>query len=154
MMLAMVMFALLAVDPAATAHGISVPAPEGWVASRDGNTFVFSAPGKDASLRIDLFEKDNSADPQDCVDQLLEKLSSAEKMSKESYVPGAIDGQPSATQVTFTKDRKHRQKRLVGCNGKSYFLIDWVELTHAGPKYEKAFTKLLTGIHYAAPKAP
>ena len=153
-MLNMVMFALLAVGPAATASGVSVPAPEGWVATRDANTFVFSAPGKDASVRIDLFEKETAADAQDCIDQLLEKLSAAEKLSKESYVPGAVDGQPSATQVTFTKDRKHRQKRLVGCNGKSYFLIDWVELTHAGPKYDKAFTKLLTSIHYAAPKAP
>lgn len=153
-MLTLVMLALLHADPGATAHGVSVPAPEGWVASRDDKTFVFSAPGKDASLRVDLFEKDKPTDPQDCVDQLVDNLAKAEKTSKESYAPGAIDNQPSATQVTFTADRKHRQKRLVGCNGKSYFLIDWVELSHAGPKYEKAFTRLLTSIHYAAPKAP
>ena len=68
----------------------------------------------------------------------------------DTYSPGVLDGQPSATQTTVTEDRAHRQKRVIGCNGKSYFLIDWVELTHAGPKYEKVFTKLLTGIKYDA----
>lgn len=136
----------------ASAKGVSVTAPEGWVPSKDGDTFVFSSPGKDAQLRVDLFAKDKQGDAQDCLDQLVEKLAANDKASKDSYAAGVIDSQPSATQVTFTEDRKHRQKRLVGCNGRSYFLIDWVELTHSGPKYEKAFTKLLTGIKYAPSK--
>ncbi len=152
--------ALLLAAPAAppaknevVAHGVHVVAPEGWVRSADGTTVVFAAPEKQASVRVDTFEKDAVTDPQDCLDSLIKKLSAGDKQAPETYSPGVLDGQPSATQITVTDDRQHRQKRVIGCNGKDYFLIDWVELTHAGPKYEKAFTKLLTGIKYEPPPA-
>jgi hypothetical protein len=129
-------------------HGVHIVAPAGWARSNDGDTAVFDAPEKMASVRIDTFQKPKETDAQDCLDELVKKLSNGDKKVAETYSQSVLDGQPSATQTTFTDDRKHRQKRVVGCNGKSYFLIDWVELTHAGPKYEKGFTKLLTGIKY------
>jgi hypothetical protein len=145
-------------DPAASpndvaSHGIHVVAPADWVRSVDGTTVIFSAPDKQASVRIDTFEKDKVTDPQDCLDALIKNLSTSDKQSADTYSQSVLDGQPSANQTTFTDDRTHHQKRVIGCNGKNYFLIDWVELTHAGPKYEKAFTKLLTGIKYDVPAA-
>jgi len=135
----------------AVGHGIHVQAPAMWVASMDGTTFVFSAPTQDASLRVDLYEKPKAGDAQTCLDEIVHRLAASEKTSPDSYTPTAVGGQPAATQTTFTPDRKQRTRRIVGCNGKSYFLIDWVELTHAGPKYAKAFTQLLTAITYARP---
>jgi hypothetical protein len=137
------------VAPAASAHGITVTAPAGWLPSKDGSTYLFSSPGKDAKMSIDFGEKDNAVDAQSCVDEVVSKVAAGAKENKETYSATAIDGQPAVTQTTFTADRKHRQRRLIGCNGKSFFLLDWVELSHAGPKYEKAFTQLITGIKYA-----
>jgi len=141
----------VAAPPTATAHNITVTAPQGFVPSKDGTTFVFSSPGKDAQMSIDFGEKDNAVDPQACLDEVVGKVAAGAKESTESYAATVIDGQPAVTQTTFTADRKHRQRRLIGCNGKSFFLLDWVELTHAGPKYEKAFTQLLMNIKYAQP---
>ncbi|MBS2030398.1 MAG: hypothetical protein JST54_21020 [Deltaproteobacteria bacterium] len=137
--------------PTATAHNITVTAPQGFVRSKDGTTFVFSSPGKDAQMSIDFGEKDKAVDAQACLDEVVSKVAAGAKENQETYAATVIDGQPAVTQTTFTEDRKHRQRRLIGCNGKSFFLLDWVELTHAGPKYEKTFTQLLMGIKYAQP---
>ena len=155
----LLLLATLAADPApaaaapsATANGITVGAPAGFVASKDGTTFIFSSPGKDAQMSIDFGKKDQAVDAQACLDEVVAKVASGGKEDKESYSATVIDGQPAVTQTTFTADRKHRQRRLIGCNGKSFFLLDWVELTHAGPKYEKAFTQLMMSIKYAPSK--
>jgi len=135
--------------PVASSNGITIAAPAGWVPSKDGTTFLFSSPGKDAQMSVDFGHKDQAVDAQACLDEVVTKVAKGAKESKETYAATVIDGQPAVTQTTFTADRKHRQRRLIGCNGKSFFLMDWVELTHAGPKYEKAFTQLLMGIKYA-----
>jgi hypothetical protein len=134
-------------------HGVHIHAPAGWAHSLDGTTVVFDAPEKQASMRINTFEKDKVSDSQACIDQLIDKLSGGKQAEKDTYAAGAIDGQPSATQVTYDEGRKHKLRRIIGCNGKNYFLIDWAELSSAGSKYEKEFTRLLTGIKYELPPA-
>jgi hypothetical protein len=130
-------------------HGVKVVGPDGWKRSDDGTTAVLDAPDRNASIRIDVFEKPKATDAQDCLTQLLDKLSGGSPDERDTYSPGVLDGQPSATQVKLTDDHKHRQRRVVGCNGRSYFLIDWVEVNPPGPKpHDKDFTTLLTGIHY------
>lgn len=130
--------------------GIEVAIPEGWTRSSEGTTTVLTAPGKYASARIDLFSKENTTPAKDCMEQLLTKMSNGKKEERATYSSLDLAGQPGATQTTFAGDRKHKSKRLVGCNGKSYFLIDWVEATHAAPKLEKAWTQLLVGIRYVS----
>jgi hypothetical protein len=138
---------VLTAAPIATTAGVTVTAPDGWTPTKDGTTFVFTAPDKDAELRVDLYEKEKAGDAQKCVDQLVEKLAAADKVAKDTYAPAVVDGQPASTQSSGEK--KHRQRRLVGCNGKSYFLIDWMETKVGGTKYEKAYAALLAGISYA-----
>ena len=150
--------ALAAADAPTTevrAHGVRVLGPEGWVRSAEDSTVVFTSPTKDASIRVDTFEKPAQTEPAACLDQIVDKLANGDKAEKKTYAPGFVDGQPSVTQVKFTADRKQRERRAVGCNGRSYFLIDWVEASHAGPKYEPQFQKLLSTVHFeplAAPK--
>ena len=151
--------ALAAADaptPEVRAHGVRVLGPEGWARSLEDTTVVFTSPQKDASLRIDTFEKPAQTEPQACLDQIIDKLSNGDKAEKKTYAPGFVDGQPAATQVKFTDGRKQRERRAAGCNGRSYFLVDWVEASHAGPKYEPQFQRLLSTVHFeplAAPKA-
>ena len=70
-MYGLLLLATLAADPApaaaapsATANGITVGAPAGFVASKDGTTFIFSSPGKDAQMSIDFGKKDQAVDAQ------------------------------------------------------------------------------------------
>ena len=77
-------------DPAPSAydvagHGIHVAAPDGWIRSVDGTTVVFDSPEKQASVRIDTFEKETVADPQDCLDIVIKKLTNGDKAAAETY---------------------------------------------------------------------
>ena len=85
-----------AAAPVAREHGLSVPAPDGWILTKEGTTFVFSAPGKNAQLRVDLFQKEKDGDPKDCVNQIVEKLAAGDRVSPQTFTPTAVDGQPAA----------------------------------------------------------
>ncbi|HEY3452656.1 MAG TPA: hypothetical protein VGK67_40300 [Myxococcales bacterium] len=152
-MRAMLLLLALTASPAPTPttareHGVSVPAPEGWTATKEGSTWVFSAPTSNAVLRVDLFQKEKAGDPRDCVGQIVEKLAAADRVAKETFTPMTVDGQPAALQTTVDK-RRQKQRRVVGCNGKSYFLIDWLDVG-ASAKHEDAFAALLTQIRFEA----
>lgn len=149
--LALLAALVAASGPVAQAHGITIVAPERWVAAREGTTFVFTAPEKDAELRVDLFEKKAAGDARACVDQIVEKLAAADKVSKDEYRPATVDGQPAATHVLGVDGRRNKQLRVVGCNGRSYFLIDWLALGRGLTRHEEAFADLLTRVRYAAP---
>jgi hypothetical protein len=144
--------AALAAAPMASSSTLTVAAPEGWAASKDGTTFVFSPASKDVVLRVDLFEKKDAGDPKACLDQIIANLCKAEKTSSDSYSTIVVDGQPAATQTSVSADQKIRHRRIVGCNGKAYFLVNWGEDRASNGKYDKAYSAMLTSIAYARQK--
>ncbi|MGC4114935.1 MAG: hypothetical protein QM765_10075 [Myxococcales bacterium] len=155
-MLSMILAAALTAAPPAPVvvreHGLAVTAPEGWTVSKEGTTWVFSPPSKGtASLRVDLFEKEKRGEAADCMNQIVEKLAAAAGETKAAFTSTTIDGQPAALHTSVDK-RRQKVRQLSGCNGKSYFLIDWVDVG-ASAKHEDAFAMLLTQIKYEAAAA-
>ena len=133
-------------------HGVVVPAPEGWTVAKDGTTWVFNAPTSNGVLRVDLFHKEKTGDPKDCVRQIVENVAAANRVAKEAFTPMTVGGQPAALLTTLDK-RRQKERQVVGCNGKSYFLIDWLDVG-ASAMHEDAFAALLTQIKYEAVAEP
>lgn len=150
----LVLMMVLAAAPAGVAreHGLTVTAPPGWTTTMDGSTFVFNAPKANAELRVALFEKEKRGDPKDCLDQIVSKLAAADGVKKETFTPTTVDAQPAALQ-TSVDNKRQKVRRIVGCNGKSYFLIDWLDVG-ASARHEEAFATMLAQIKYEAAAEP
>jgi hypothetical protein len=136
-----------------SSRGVHVNLPPGWKCSNHGGQLFFDSPQKDAQLRIYTFEKERYTDAQTCLDKLVDHLAHGEQKEKASYSTASAGRQPAVTQVKLIEEnkRQRQRRRLVGCNGLNYVIVDLVEAVEAGSRYENLFTQTVASISFDQP---
>ncbi len=142
--------------------GVTVKAPIEWKLVEDDSSRTWSAPGDEAEFAISVFPVEPQRPAKACVDQIVAALSpppadgGAEPVKAfESLMLGA---QPAAKKVTTdyvgegeaakVDDNKVTTTTLVGCNGKTKWVITYSSKTKAGARFGPILKRIIDSVGY------
>jgi hypothetical protein len=137
-----------------TFGGVTVKAPKSWaLSSEDESSKEWGSADDRARLAFSAFKVEPARPAKACVKQLVEAL------QVEGFTDTSVGGSPAAKKITtdFIGDKdedkveanKVTTTTVVGCNGKTKWLLTFSNRTADGAKYGALFKRVLDSISYA-----
>jgi hypothetical protein len=134
-----------------TVDGVSFKAPTKWTASvSDGNSEW--AAGEDAHLAVSVFQVNPPTIASVCLTQLLEKV------GKEGFELTKVGKEPAAKKLSSDtvgegdKAVKVTSTTMIGCNGKTKWLLTWTARVDMGTRFGPLVKRIVDSISYGKKK--
>jgi hypothetical protein len=130
---------------------LSFKAPTKWNATTSEGNGEWAA-GEDAHLAVSVFQVDPPTIPSVCLTQLLEKV------GKEGYEMVKVGKEPAAKKLTTDtvgegdKAIKVSSTTIIGCNGKTKWLLTWTARVDMGTRFGPLFKRIVDSIAYGKKK--
>ncbi len=144
-----------AVDSLATASlvGLSFKAPTQWNKTQpDANSLTWQEPQSGAELAISVYKVDPQRPATACVGQLVDAV------GREGFAPVTLGNQPGSKKVTTdfvgegdaakTENNKVTTTMVLGCNGKTKWVLTWTSKTSEGTRFGPILKRVLDSISY------
>ncbi|MDX2014761.1 MAG: hypothetical protein SFW67_31475 [Myxococcaceae bacterium] len=133
--------------------GVSFKAPKSWaLSSEDESSKEWGSADDRARLAFSAFPVEPARPAKACVKQLVDALQT------EGFVDTSIGGSPAAKKITTdfigekeedkTEANKVTTTTVVGCNGKTKWLLTFSNRTADGAKYGALFRRIVDSISY------
>jgi hypothetical protein len=132
---------------------LSFKAPTQWQKSQpDENSLQWDDPDSGASLAVSVYPVDPQRPAKACVNQLVEAVGAegfaattlgaqpASKKSTSDYVGQGEEAKTDANKVTTTT--------VLGCNGKTKWVLTWTAKTSEGARFGPMLKRVLDSISY------
>ncbi len=137
-------------------NGLTLKAPMEWQAAPTDVGRKWS-PGSEADLEISVWPVDPKRTPQECIDQLVEKLH--ESMGKEGWERTVVGAQPAVRKVTTdylgsqadaekTDANKVTTVTTVGCNGITKWVLTMTSVSSKSGRYGPVLKAVVSSIAY------
>jgi hypothetical protein len=153
----LLLFALAQTPESLVRHtfgGVTMKAPKSWaVSSEDASSKEWGSADDRARLAFSAFVVDPVRPGKACVKQLVEALQG------EGFADTSVGGAPAAKKITtdFIGDKEEDKvdankvttTTLVGCNGKTKWLLTFSSRTADGAKYGAILKRVVDSITYA-----
>ncbi len=132
---------------------LSFKAPTSWTKSQaDDKSLSWDEPESGASMAVSVFPVDPARPAKACVAQLVEALGT------EGFSATTLGGQPASKKVTTdfvgeaedekTDENKVTTTTVLGCNGKTKWVLTWTAKTAHGARFGPMLKRVLESISY------
>jgi hypothetical protein len=136
-----------------TLGGLSFKGPTQWAKNQpEANSITWAEPQSGAGLEVTVYPVDPQRPAMACLKQMLEAV------GKEGFAATTIGTQPASKQITTdyvgntdaekTDANKVTTTTLLGCNGKTKFVLTWTAKTTAGARFGPILKRVLDSISY------
>lgn len=136
-----------------TLRGVAFKAPTQWQkAQPDENSLQWEDPQSGASLAVSVYGVDPQRPAKACVSQLVEAVGA------DGFAPLTLGAQPASKKVTTdyvgaadaekTDANKVTTTTVLGCNGKTKWVLTWTAKTSEGARFGPMLKRVLDSISY------
>ncbi len=130
-------------------HGLTFKGPTTWAKSQsDAQSISWEEPSSGAMLAISVYPVDPQRSAQECVGQMIEALGT------DGFKDAVLARQPAAKKTssdyvgTTNEANKVTTTTVVGCDGKTKWLLTWTSKTSAGARFGPIFKRVLDSLSY------
>ncbi len=161
MMTALVVSVVLSgVDSLDTArlNGLVFKAPVEWKKTSEDSSLTWAAPDDEASLAVSVFAVDPQRPAKACLDQLIPAVWPQADGGAGGPDRVMISASPAAKKVTTDyvgegegakkDENKVTTTTIVGCNGKTKWVLTWTAKTKSAARFGPIFKRILDSIAY------
>jgi hypothetical protein len=132
--------------------GLELKAPSSWASTDVEDGRNWEEPGKSAQLELSVFKVAPRRNPQECLNQLLEKL------GKDGWDTVNVGGSPAVRKVTNdyvgdadagkTEANKVSTVMYVGCNGATKWVMSMTSAAPKAGRFGAVLKAVVTSIAY------
>ena len=133
--------------------GLSFKGPSQWTKTApDENSLTFADPHSGAELAITVFPVDPQRPSGVCLKQMVDALGT------EGFGPLAVGSNPASKKITTdfvgegeeakTEANKVTTTTVLGCNGKTKWVMTWTAKTAQGSRFGPMLKRVLDSISY------
>jgi len=136
-----------------TLLGLKFKGPSQWTKTTpDANSLTFADPQSGAELAITVYPVDPQRPAGACLKQMVDALGT------EGFTPLAIGAEPASKKITTdyvgegedakTEANKVTTTTVIGCNGKTKWVMTWTAKTSMGGRFGPMLKRVLDSIGY------
>ena len=136
-----------------TLGGLAFKGPTQWTKTQgEANSITWSEPTSGAGLEVSVYPVDPQRPAQACLKQMLDAV------GRDGFTAVTIGTQPASKQITTdyvgntdaekTDANRVTTTTLLGCNGKTKFVLTWTAKTSAGARFGPILKRVLDSISY------